>query len=83
MSEHDYPHVKLRRTAEGYETTCGTYRIVRDTCSDIGGNNGCYRTCWNVFRGNEQIAKFVDLLREARTEVACDIEERSTPGEQR
>jgi hypothetical protein len=67
--------VRLTRTAEGYATKDGKYQIVRDTVSDIGSSNaGCYKSCWNVFRGGVRIAKFLDTLREARTEVACDME---------
>lgn len=75
MSENEYPTVRLVKDGEGYKTRCGKYRIVRDTCSDIGSSNaGCYKTCWHVYRGSERIAKFLDTLREARTEVACDME---------
>lgn len=75
MNGENYPTIKLTKTAEGYASRCGMYRIVRDTMSDIGSsNNGCYKSCWHVYRGSERIAKFLDTLREARLEVACDIE---------
>ena len=76
MTSNEYPTVRLTRTSEGYATRDGKYRIVRDTFSDIGSSNaGCYKACWHVYRGDERIGKFLDTLREARTEVACDMEQ--------
>ena len=75
MTSNEYPTVRLTRISDGYATRDGKYRIVRDTFSDIGSSNaGCYKACWHVYRGDERIAKFLDTLREARTEVACDME---------
>jgi hypothetical protein len=75
MTGNEYPTVRLTRTSDGYAACDGKYRIVRDTCSDISSSNaGCYKACWHVYRGDVRIAKFLDTLREARAEVACDIE---------
>lgn len=75
MTSNEYPTVRLTKINEGYATRDGKYRIVRDTFSDIGSSNaGCYKACWHVFRGDVRIAKFIETLAEARTEIACDIE---------
>jgi len=77
-AENEYPTIRLRRTEYGYISRDGKYAVVRDTCSDIGSsNNGCYRACWHVHRespAGERIAKFLDSLKEARVEIACDME---------
>jgi hypothetical protein len=78
MNDNEYPTIRLHRTDYGYTTHDGRYAVVRDTCSDIGSSNaGCYKVCWHVHLASptgKRIAKFLDTLREARVEVACDME---------
>ncbi len=75
MNDTGYPAVRLKRTPKGYATFDGRYTVERDEVSDIGSSNaGCYKPCWHVFKNGVRIAKFLDTLREARTEIACAIE---------
>lgn len=74
---YEYPTVRLRRTASGYETHDGACRVVRDKYASIA-YCGCYKRCFHVYRGDARVAWVADTLREARAAIACDIENRRT-----
>lgn len=83
MSHADeYPTVRLRRIEGGYTTHDGAYRVVRDTFASIA-YCGCRKKCFHVYRvspniGETPVARFCETLREARLEIACDVENRRT-----